>query len=314
MKYAKYTFACTFNGEAILPPYKGSTLRGIFGHALKKVVCALQKQDCSECLLADHCLYTTVFEISAKAPTEQGRKRIAQPPHPYVIEPPTDLKTRYKKGDQLVFSLLLFGAACDQLPYFIYAFDSIGGIGIGRRVQGRAATFSLDAVYDNGAAIYSKSDGKMDKSVKTSELTLNSFTNSTQVEPYDIEVELVTPLRLKYKNGLKADLPFDVLTRAMLRRVSSLCQYHGEGEPELDYRGLVARAKEVAVKESHISWYDWRRYSNRQEQAMMMGGMVGKIIYKNVSGEYLTLLRFCELAHLGKQTTFGLGKIKVTAM
>jgi CRISPR/Cas system endoribonuclease Cas6 (RAMP superfamily) len=76
---------------------------------------------------------------------------------------------------------------------------------------------------------------------------------------------------------------------------------------------LVAHAKDVAVKESHIGWYDWRRYSNRQEQAMMMGGMVGKITYAGVPGEYLPLLKFCEQTHLGKATTFGLGKIKVSS-
>jgi hypothetical protein len=214
----------------------------------------------------------------------------------------------------LNFSLILFGNACDNIAYFIYAFDQIGGIGIGKRINGRGATFSLHHVYANDIPIYSKSDGKIKMQPQSTPLAPSSFTEKPETGLLNIELSLVTPLRLKYKNGLKADLPFDVLTRAMLRRVSSLCQYHGEGEPELDYRGLVARAKEVAVKESHISWYDWRRYSNRQEQAMMMGGMVGKIIYKNVSGEYLTLLRFCELAHLGKQTTFGLGKIKVTAM
>ena len=45
---------------------------------------------------------------------------------------------------------------------------------------------------------------------------------------------------------------------------------------------------------------------------MMMGGMVGKIIYENVPREYVPILKFCEQVHLGKATTFGLGKIKVT--
>ena len=310
MKHAKYKFACSFDGDATLPSYKGSTIRGVFGHALKKVVCALKKTDCTQCLLADRCLYTTVFEISARAPAEKGRKRIAQPPHPYVIEPPADLKTSYKKGDPLDFSLFLFGAACDHLPYFIYAFDSIRRIG--KRINGKAATFSLDAVYADGTQIYSKASGKIDKSAKITELTLQSFDESAPAEPHDIELELVTPLRLKYKNGLTAELPFDVLIRAALRRISSLYNYHGGGEPRLDYRGLVARARNVSVKETHIGWYDWRRYSNRQEQAMMMGGMVGKIIYENVPREYVPILKFCEQVHLGKATTFGLGKIKVT--
>ena len=312
MHYGRYVFTCVFEDEAALPPYKGSTLRGIFGHALKKIVCALKKQDCADCLLADRCIYPTVFEISEKVRESGGRKRIAQPPHPYVIEPPEDTKTHYQKGDLLNFSLLLFGAACDNIAYFIHAFDQIGGTGIGKRINGKGATFALNEVCADDDLIYSKKDGKIKKQAKAGDLSLSDLIETPKTGLFDIELELATPLRLKYQNGLKADLPFDVLTRAMLRRISSLFEYHGGGEPPLDYRGLIRRARQVEIKESHIGWYDWRRYSNRQEQAMMMGGMVGKIIYKDVPGEYLPLLRFCELAHLGKATTFGLGKIKVT--
>ena len=309
MKYGRYTFNCIFENDAVLPSYKGSTLRGTFGHALKKVVCALKKQDCAACLLADRCLYPTVFEIPEKVHEATGRKRIAQPPHPYIIEPPADARTHYQKNDSLAFSLLLFGNACDNLAYFIYAFEQIGGIG--KRINGVSGTFMLKEVCAGNEVIYSKSDGKIKKQSEIRELSAGLLVETTEAGPFDIELELVTPLRLKYQNGLKADLPFDVLTRAMLRRISSLFEYHGEGEPALDYRGLVARARNVAVQESHIGWCDWRRYSNRQEQAMMMGGMIGKSEYKDVPGEYLPLLRFCELAHLGKATTFGLGKIKV---
>jgi len=311
MDYSRYIFSCKFENNAVLPPYKGSTLRGIFGHALKKVVCALRKQRCTECLLADRCLYPTIFEISAKA-NDSGRKRIAQPPHPYVIEPPPDAKTHYEKGDSLDFSMILFGNACDNPAYFIYAFEQIGKIGIGKRIDGSNGTFTLREVYAGNEKIYSKTDGKIKKQSAKQFLDAQALAKTTDDGLSDIALELLTPLRLKYQNGLKADLPFDVLTRAMLRRISSLFEYHGEGEPALDYRGLVARAENVAVKEAHIGWYDWRRYSNRQEQAMMMGGMVGKITYTGVPGDYLPLIRFCELAHLGKATTFGLGKIKAT--
>ena len=43
---------------------------------------------------------------------------------------------------------------------------------------------------------------------------------------------------------------------------------------------------------------------------MLMGGMVGSVIYEGKIGEYLPLIDFCSEVHLGKQTSFGLGKIK----
>jgi len=80
MDYGRYVFSCLIEDDAVLPPYKGSTLRGIFGHALKKVVCALKKQNCAECLLADRCIYPTVFEIPSKVNETSGRKRIVSRP------------------------------------------------------------------------------------------------------------------------------------------------------------------------------------------------------------------------------------------
>ncbi|MBM4289801.1 MAG: CRISPR system precrRNA processing endoribonuclease RAMP protein Cas6, partial [Deltaproteobacteria bacterium] len=99
--------------------------------------------------------------------------------------------------------------------------------------------------------------------------------------------------------------------RAALRRLATLNQHYGGGEPPLDYRGLVARAQAVAITNSSLRWFDWERYSNRQDKAMFMGGMVGAITYQGNLAEFLPLLRYAEKVHLGKATTFGLGKIKI---
>ena len=57
-----YTFTCQLQAEAMLPEYKGSTLRGGFGAAFKNVVCALKRRECDDCPLRGNCLYAVVFE------------------------------------------------------------------------------------------------------------------------------------------------------------------------------------------------------------------------------------------------------------
>ena len=47
---------------------------------------------------------------------------------------------------------------------------------------------------------------------------------------------------------------------------------------------------------------------------MLMGGMVGNVTYSGDLAEFLPLIRFCEKTHLGKQTSFGLGKIEITGI
>lgn len=297
--------------DAVLPSYKGSTFRGVFGLALKKVVCALKQQDCINCLLRGKCVYASVFETSLAIADGKGKKRIAAPPHPYVIEPANSTKTHYAKGEPFDFALVLFGEANDYLPYFIYAIEQMGSIGIGKKIEGKRAGFELKCVTtDSEDIVYSSDDKKIREGSFTRDLLLEELTEPVHA----LEVTLETPLRLKFQNRLEADLPFHILTRAVLRRISSLFNYHGKGEPPLDYRGLVKRAKDVEITNSSLEWYDWKRYSNKQDQSMLMGGITGKVCYSGTLDEFVPLMKMCESLHIGKQTTFGLGKIRIKEM
>lgn len=312
MLYGKYGFRCTFETDAILPAYKGSTFRGIFGHALKKVVCALKRQECEDCLLKERCIYTLVFETKHALKVPDGF-RLSAPPHPYVIVPPPDQETHYKSGSQFDFDLILFGEVNGSLPYFIYAFDQIGKTGIGKNINGKRGAFVLKEVRNDDALIYSDKNRSMIASKKPAEIFLEQpdYDNDSVMQ---IKISLETPLRLKSDNRLKADLPFHVLVRAMLRRASSLMTFYDEREPSINYRGLVERARSVRIMEDNLSWLDWKRYSNRQDQAMLMGGMTGSVTYEGRISEYLGLLDFCSKVNLGKQTAFGLGKIRSMKM
>lgn len=308
MIFGKYHFFCRLQSATILPYYKGSTFRGVFGNALKMVVCALKRQECPDCLLRERCLYPLVFETPPGS-TGKAPSRIAAPPHPFVIEPPLSTDTLFKAGDSFDFQFLLFGEVNQNLPYFIYAFDQVGKLGIGKRVEGKRGQFALERVESSGRVIYSGHDNKLRLGDSFDTLTLRKpeWPSGTRLR---LKLILLTPLRLKFQNRLKAELPFHVLVRAMLRRVSSLMDFYGEGEPPLDYKGLVRGAEAVQVLNSDLRWFDWERYSGRQDQEMLMGGMVGWVTYEGEIGPYLPLLEFCEHSHLGKQTSFGLGKIR----
>lgn len=308
MLYGKYSFFCNLETSAILPPYKGSTFRGVFGLALKRVVCALKRQDCGQCLLKQRCIYALVFETSEAIKAPEG-SRIVSPPHPFVIEPPLITATEFPSGSSFDFNLLLFGESNNNLPYFIYAFDQMGKIGIGKKVDGRRGRFSMKEVKHKEQTLYSDVDQKLNVADSTDELYISEAKNYSK-ESFRLKLILETPLRLKFENRLKADLPFHVFVRAMLRRVSSLLNCYGDGEPALDYRGLVKKAETIQTVDLNLSWFDWKRYSHRQDKSMLMGGLTGSVTFEGKIGEYLPLIEFCSKVHLGKQTSFGLGKIK----
>ncbi len=307
MLYGEYRLICRFEDDAVLPHYKGSTFRGIFGRALKQVVCALKTRDCPDCLLKERCVYVQVFETGILADSA-GKTRGMDRPHPFVIEPPDTADTHFPKGSDFEFRLLLFGKTNVHLPYFIYAFDRMSRIGIGKMINGKRPEFRLIHVMMEDRPIYSPEDKRL--TVPDDLPEIDPLTGESPPGLFRLELTLQTPLRLKFENRLKADLPFHVLVRAMLRRISTLSAYYGDGDPPLDYHGLVKRAESVKIIEDRLEWFDWRRFSFRQDREMLMGGMTGSVVYEGELGEFLPLVRFCEKVHLGKQTTFGLGRIQ----
>lgn len=304
MRFGSYRFECRFDSPARLPAYKGSMFRGAFGHALKRTVCALRRQQCPECLLRTQCLYPLVFEthLALPPPDTPGA---AAPPHPFVIEPPDTERADFNTGDPFDLGLLLFGAVNDSLPYFVYTVEAMGAAGVGARVSGRRGRFSVDRVTCREESIYTSREGRLKTGDHAVDLTLE---RGPQQGVTGLAVRFHTPFRGKQNGRLARELPFEVLVRAMLRRAASLMSCYGGGEPDLDYRELAASAGRVRVAGSTLGWVDRRRYSSRQEQAMMIGGLIGGVTYQGDLAPFIPLVDFCSVVHIGKQTTFGMGR------
>jgi len=308
MDYGNYTFSCRFLSDAQLPYYKGSTFRGVFGIALKKIACTLKNNECSSCLLNAHCIYALVFETDTVIAPAKGSK-FAAIPHPFVIEPPLTGKSMFTPGDSFEFNMLLFGEINNKIPYFIYALNEMGNIGVGKKINGQRGKFKLITVLNGSKIVYKISEQKIySKTVDILKFEDLSNPVDKDCENSSLKIVLETPLRLKFKNRLNADLPFHILARAMLRRVSSLLEIYGLGEPDIDYKKLVKHANDITISHNKLEWFDWKRYSSRQNKKMLMGGITGSITYHGRFADYLPLLKFCSKTHIGKQTAFGLGK------
>lgn len=306
-----YRFHCKFTTEALLPEFKGSMLRGAFGHALKNVICALRRHQCDNCLLAATCAYHFIFEVSKIIPgTGPDRPRVAARPHPFVLIFPDSFQRSYGIDSTFDFGLILFGKANDYLPHIVYAVEQMGDGGLGKGAKQGQGRFKLVAVRSQEAIVYDGTSKILQQVLPPPCLELAGPPSET-IDA--VKVKLLSPLRLKHHNQFQDSLPFHLLVRAALRRVSTLADAYGSGEPPLDYSGLIKRAGQVQTAQSDCGWVDLKRFSNRQNCAMLMGGVQGSITYDGELAEFLPLLRYCEQTHLGKQTTFGLGRIEVVA-
>lgn len=110
ISYSAFEFFIKPSEDIILPAYKGSTFRGGFGNAFKRVVCALKKNTCNDCLLKERCIYSYIFETPPPSHTKVMTKYTTAP-HPFIIEPPDGKKLSYTPDDMLVFRLTLIGKA-----------------------------------------------------------------------------------------------------------------------------------------------------------------------------------------------------------
>ncbi len=330
--FKRFEFQLIPEEPIILPSYKGSTLRGGFGNAFRRIVCALKKNDCGDCILKEKCVYSYVFETPPPSDTKMMRK-YKSAPHPFIIEPPPEKRRGYTPKDEISFGLTLIGRAIDYLPYFIYTFDELGKMGIGKG-RGR---FALQTVKSQESAkqsgvrsqesrvrsekqtIYS-SDTKTLKSFKPSILHLEPGRSNSSLVTDDsslltssdsglLTLDFKTPARLIYDSHLTIDLEFHMLIRQLLRRISLLSYFHcGVDMSNWDFKGIIKRAKDVTVKKSYLKWYEWERYSARQDTKLNMGGFVGEISFEGEIEPFMPLINAGEVLHVGKGTGFGLGR------
>ncbi|MBI5326725.1 MAG: CRISPR system precrRNA processing endoribonuclease RAMP protein Cas6 [Deltaproteobacteria bacterium] len=307
--FSKFSLSLKAKDPIVMPPYKGSTFRGGFGHAFKKIVCTVKRQTCDNCLLKSKCIYCYIFET----PPPEGSKALRNYKsiqHPFVIEPPLEKKTTYLPGETLLFNLLLIGRATEYLPYFIYTFDELGKLGIGKG-RGKYELLEVKHLMTDGRyePIYSSNDRTLKGSCNI--LTASDIMRAKKENIKTLRLNFLTPLRIISDGDLVVDFKFHHLIRSLLRRVSTLSYFHCGKRLELDFKGLIERAEKIETVSSELKWYDWERYSARQDVRMKMGGLIGKIDFKGNMEEFMPLIRLGEFIHAGKGTSFGLGKYEI---
>lgn len=308
IRASRFQFTLSPDDSIYLPVYKGATLRGGFGHAFRRVLCAVRKETCADCLLRERCIYSYIFETPPPSGTAIMRKYTAAP-HPFVLEPPEEDSRLYGPGEELYFGLVLIGKAVDYLPYFIYTFDELGRIGLGRG-KGR---FTLKSVTAGGNVIYTAA-AKTIGAFKEELLPL--FPAASEYTDKGSETRTLTfktPARIRYNMSLASEIEFHILVRQLIRRMSLLYYFHCGGDSSgWDFRGIIKEAGEVKAVKQDLRWYDWERYSTRQGERMKMGGIVGSITFEGPLAPFMPLLRAGEILHVGKGTSFGLGRYAMT--
>ncbi|MHB1653890.1 MAG: CRISPR system precrRNA processing endoribonuclease RAMP protein Cas6 [Desulfitobacteriaceae bacterium] len=292
-----------------LPPFYGSTFRGAFGMAFKKIACANPAlTSCHDCLLEKNCPYAYIFET---APPEgvNRLKGYSDIPRPFMLFPKLEDRVYYAPGEQIEIEVRLFGRGNDYLPYFILAFVKMEeqGLGYRRKPFRLRKVIGFDLLSRVEQMVY---DGENNKVFSPKHiLTGQDLFIRLPREAHRVKVDFLTPIRLKEEGKLVTTVEFHHLARSLLRRASMLMLVHHDAGLELDYTGWAEQSRLVKRIRDFSAWHDLERYSQRQRGKMLLGGVVGEVTYEGDLSRFLPLLEFGRWAGAGKNNVFGLGQM-----
>jgi hypothetical protein len=287
------------------PEYEGSALRGLWGHALRAMACATGQVMCQGCTLAPRCSYSSLFEPAPPA----GARSYGDLTPPYVIEPSQAGGSRtLAPGDTYSFDLVLFGRGLAELPLVLRSWRHAlaGDIGPSR------GAMRLERVeWLEGA------EGPLDVAEMTpqglSEVARHrpavALPSSTLV-PRRAWVEWSTPVFVKRGGRPLEPGTFGAsdFAWAVVRRVAEVCELH-LGEPTgMDFKSLKLAAAQLRFISPRFQHCAFSRWSNRQQQAMRLEGIVGGALIDGPLEPFWPLLHLGQWLHAGGKTSFGLGR------
>lgn len=304
---ARYRFEWQATTPIRLPDYAGSMLRGAFGHALRQLACMTRQKECTGCPLLLTCPYPAIF--APPPPAVHALQKFSQIPVPYIIEPPGWGAREIGAGEAFTFHLVLVGHALRELPLIILAWRRA----LARGVGAGDGTADLVRVVHCGEAeetdIHRPDSGAITQHAQ--EVAFNTAAPAGTGHS-ELTLHFSTPLRLQ-KNGRALPphkLDARTLLMALTRRANLLAEFHGGGALIDDFSPLLVAS--AAIQEcKHLVWRDWTRYSSRQQQRMVLGGVVGDWTISGNLTPFMPFLRLGEWLHVGKESAFGLGQYSI---
>ncbi|KUO42018.1 MAG: hypothetical protein APU95_00655 [Hadesarchaea archaeon YNP_N21] len=277
-------------GEAELPSWLGSAMRGGLGQHMRRIVCYRPMQECRACDLAGNCIYYEVYE------RPYAKRGHAPPPRPILLVPPFfGKKLTFRKEGRIEVGLLLFDRSVQKISHVILALQQFGshGLGEGRylgknrfEVERATCKFSNQVVFDRGV-------------IHPDRLKITDVAEIAPVTDRHLQVRFRTPIELP----LGFPPPPDHLLKLIRQRLVMFVNEYGKGEkiPDFKCRGSV---KPTAKHYHRLIGYS-RRSGRREFWNCWTGIAEYDFEELDVTGQWL--LGVGQVLGAGAKSSFGLG-------
>jgi len=297
-----------------LPRFFTTAVHGTLGRALYGMVCAFRERSgCADCPMLRRCAYPALFEtpgVDDPVLQDQGIRDMA--PRPLVIAPEPDWLTVpgpsrvYQPGDEVGLRLTLVSAASADLPLVCAALERMARSGLGLPLnhdgrERRRASLSLVRVEDwAGTPMSGLSGGVPPPVVVDADACFDGD---------HLGLHLLTPLRLTVAGRITgAPTPVDVI-RALARRVNAFARFFGAAFAPADEGMAEELARSIDAERARLRRLNIRRWSSRQRRQLELPGVLGVLEWRGAALRSLwPLLRWGELAQVGKGTSLGFGR------
>mgnify|MGYP000234374527 CR=1 FL=1 len=294
-----YTFEMEFRERAKLPRWKGNLIRGAIGMHLMRKFC-LSDGDCLNCSLIFKCPYGYLYETPSKGLV---LRKISGFTKPYVIKPP-DEKTDFSEGEELKFSVVLFGDSAKFEKQLLSAVLEMGRRGLGtkeRRGKLELKRACVENPFLRMKGILYEGD-LYDSDVWISTKDISRRIGNTFM------LRFITPFRLVRNGDLVKDLEFRNLFPFMLRKYSAMMQQY-VGSLDIDVKRALGESLGVKLRGERVKEVAFR-YKG-EDQIFLSGDLVYS---GGVSLHVRRPLLFCQLSHIGKRSSFGFGWYEVISV
>ncbi len=281
LRYLPVKITLVSMGTAKLPSYLGSALRGAVGQALHQDAAAFN------------------YLYNNRVLNDNGQDIV----NPYVIVPPAISDAPYHTGEELSFDIYLLGDAERYVQPLINALHGMQTLELG------ASRYPFEL---------KKVTHSLDQRVIWREGFFNAIAARSAALPYrslpyirKLTMYAHTPLRIRRNGALLEDIDFQTIIRNITNRLEAVAARYGGWVDRAEAERIQILSAEVSVIQKHLELKNMKRYSNRLGEKMDFSGLLGSIQFEGELTPFVPWLYAAQILHMGRNTTFGMGRIEV---
>ena len=262
---AEYQFNFQTHKKLTFPDYSGALWHGVFGRALKQLVCVTSLDQCDPCMFLYQCDYPYLFR-GPRPPDSDLMRKYPTIPIPHIFRLENTSEHTLQSDEQFNIGMVLTGSANNKLPVIIRAMYAAGLNGLGKQ----RIPCQLVNVIQTGPQQqpdHLMSDGRFTGNAR-------AIIPVTPSSPKQIQLRF---LSLYKQSGTAKSEQIDItrFIMAIIRRISLLQYFYTGKQLDADFRKLKSSAESLSMDYKQLDWHPFQRYSAGHGKIIDTSGWLG---------------------------------------